>query len=76
MRPPFFFLGVRAAAAFLAPLRLSHGFMWMKGWRCMHCGHAADPVIEANLRLHGATVLVQGAGALAVVWLSADISVC
>ena len=35
------------------------GFMWMKGWRCMNCGHAADPVIEANHRLHEATVLVR-----------------
>jgi hypothetical protein len=35
-----------------------HGFMWMKGWRCMKCGHAADPLREANHRLHGATVLV------------------
>lgn len=28
------------------------GFMWMKGWRCMHCGYAVDPVLEANRRLH------------------------
>jgi hypothetical protein len=26
--------------------------MWMRGWRCMNCGHAADPIIEANRRLH------------------------
>jgi hypothetical protein len=32
------------------------GYMWMKGWRCLNCGHAADPVIEANHRLHKATV--------------------
>ena len=32
------------------------GFMWMKGWRCMNCGYAADPVIEANHRLHEAAV--------------------
>ena len=37
----------------------AYGFMWMKGWRCMNCGHAADPVIEANHRLHEATVLVR-----------------
>jgi hypothetical protein len=37
----------------------TQGFMWMKGWRCMNCGHAADPVIEANHRLHEATVLVR-----------------
>jgi hypothetical protein len=36
----------------------TQGFMWMKGWRCMNCGHAVDPVIEANHRLHDATVLV------------------
>ncbi|TKB71221.1 MAG: hypothetical protein E8D46_17800 [Nitrospira sp.] len=36
-----------------------HGFMWMKGWRCMHCGHAVDPLIEANHRLHDATVRVR-----------------
>ena len=37
----------------------TQGFMWMKGWRCMNCGHAADPVIEANHRLHDATVRVR-----------------
>lgn len=36
----------------------THGFMWMKGWRCMNCGHAADALREANRRLHEATVLV------------------
>jgi len=30
----------------------TQGFMWMRGWRCMNCGHAADPIIEANRRLH------------------------
>ena len=35
----------------------TQGFMWMKGWRCMNCGHAADPLREANRRLHDATVL-------------------
>jgi len=34
----------------------SDGLMWMKGWRCMHCGYAADPLREANRRLHEATV--------------------
>ena len=34
----------------------THGFMWMKGWRCMNYGYAADPVMEANRRLHEATV--------------------
>jgi glutamate-1-semialdehyde aminotransferase len=37
----------------------TQGFMWMKGWRCMNCGHAADSVIEANHRLHEATVLAR-----------------
>jgi len=27
-------------------------FMWMKGWRCMNCGYAVDPVMEANRKLH------------------------
>ena len=34
----------------------TQGFMWMKGWRCMNCGHALDSVIEANHRLRGATI--------------------
>lgn len=33
-------------------------FMWMKGWRCMNCGHAVYPLIEANRRSHEATVRV------------------
>ena len=37
----------------------TQGFMWMKGWRCMNCGHAADPLIEANHRLHAATLLAR-----------------
>jgi glutamate-1-semialdehyde aminotransferase len=37
----------------------TQGFMWMKGWRCRHCGHAPDPLREANRRLLEATVLVQ-----------------
>ena len=37
----------------------TQGFMWMKGWRCMNCGHTADPLIAANRRLHEATVLVR-----------------
>lgn len=31
----------------------------MKGWRYMNCGHAVDPVIQANHRLHEATVLMR-----------------
>ena len=37
----------------------TQGFMRMNGWRCMNCGHAADPVIEANRRLHEAIVLMR-----------------
>ena len=33
----------------------TQGFMWMRGWRCLHCGHAADPIVEANRWLHKAT---------------------
>ena len=35
----------------------TQGFMYMKGWRCLNCGHVADPLIEANRRLQEATVL-------------------
>jgi hypothetical protein len=31
----------------------------MKGWPCLNCGHAADPLIEANRRLHEAIVVVR-----------------
>jgi len=37
----------------------TEGFMWMKGWRCLNCGHAAYPLIEANRRMHEATVVVR-----------------
>ena len=37
----------------------THGFMWIKGWRCMNCSHTADPLIEANRRLHEMTGLVR-----------------
>jgi hypothetical protein len=37
----------------------TQGFMWMKGWRCMNCGHAENPLIAANRRLHEATGLVR-----------------
>ena len=37
----------------------TQNFMWMKGWRCMNCGHAADPLTAANRRLREATVLVR-----------------
>jgi len=26
------------------------GLMWMRGWKCHHCGHRADPLLEANRR--------------------------
>ena len=35
----------------------THGFMWMRGWRCVNCGHAVDPLIEANHRLQEMTLL-------------------
>lgn len=37
----------------------THAFMWMKGWRCMNCGHAVDPLIEANRRSHDATIRIR-----------------
>jgi len=33
------------------------GLMWMKGWRCMNCGHVVDPLIEQNRRLQEAPLL-------------------
>ena len=35
----------------------TEGLMWMRGWRCVNCGHAVDPLIEANRRLQEMTVL-------------------
>jgi hypothetical protein len=35
----------------------TQGFMWMRGWRCVNCGHAVDPLIEANHRLQEMTML-------------------
>jgi hypothetical protein len=32
----------------------TQGFMWMRGWRCIICGYAADPLREANHRLREA----------------------
>jgi methionyl-tRNA synthetase len=26
------------------------GLMWMRGWKCLDCGHSVDPLIEANRR--------------------------
>jgi hypothetical protein len=42
----------------------TQGFRWMECWRCLNCGHAMDPLIEANCRLHEATVLVRPSGEL------------
>lgn len=31
----------------------TQGFiMWMKGWRCLNCKHAVDPIMEPNRRPH------------------------
>jgi hypothetical protein len=32
----------------------THEFMWMRGWRCMNCGHAENPLTEADRRLQEA----------------------
>jgi hypothetical protein len=37
-------------------LEETQAFMWMKGWRCMNCRHAVDPLIEANRRLQQVTI--------------------
>lgn len=26
----------------------TQGFMWMRGWRCLHRGHAADPISRGH----------------------------
>ena len=31
--------------------------MWMRGWRCVNCGHAVDPLIAANHRLNALTMV-------------------
>ena len=33
------------------------GLMWMKGWRCMNCGHVVDPLLEQNRCLQEAPLL-------------------
>jgi hypothetical protein len=35
----------------------TQGFMWMRGWRCVNCSHAVDPLIDANRRLNALTLL-------------------
>jgi hypothetical protein len=37
----------------------TEGYKWMEAWRCLNCGHAVDPVIEANHRLTKARVPAQ-----------------
>ena len=37
----------------------TQGFMWMRGWRCVDCGHAVDPLMEANRRLNALTRLAR-----------------
>ena len=32
------------------------GLMWIRGWRCMDCGHAVNPLLEANRRLNAVTL--------------------
>jgi rubredoxin len=27
------------------------GLIWMRGWKCLNCGHGVDPLIEANRRI-------------------------
>ena len=41
------------------------GLMWMRGWRCVDCSHAVDPLIDANRRLNALTHL-----ALPHIWRS------
>ena len=33
----------------------TQGFIWMRGWRCLYCGHAANALVAANHRLHQST---------------------
>ncbi len=40
----------------------TQGFMWMKGWRCMNCGHVYDSVIEQNRLARQEQVLVLSNG--------------
>ena len=40
----------------------AQGFMRMEGRRCMNCGHVADPLIEANHRVHAATLFARSDG--------------
>ena len=36
----------------------TYGFSYMKGWRCLNCGHVADAIMEANRRLQEAAIHV------------------
>ena len=37
----------------------TQGFMRMEGRRCVNCGHVADPLIEANHRMHAAALFAR-----------------
>jgi hypothetical protein len=37
----------------------TQGFMWMRGWRCVNCSYAVDPLIDANRRLNALTLLAR-----------------
>jgi hypothetical protein len=37
---------------------LSEG-MWVSSWRCMNCGHAADPIMIANRQRHAPLLQVR-----------------
>jgi hypothetical protein len=38
----------------------SQGIMWMRGWKCAHCGYAVDPLMGANRRLNALPMLAIG----------------
>ena len=37
----------------------TYGHSYMKGWRCLNCGHMADALIEEHRRLQEAAMLAQ-----------------
>ena len=40
------------------------GLMWMRGWKCVNCGYAVNPLIDANRRLHEVAFLQTLGGSL------------
>lgn len=42
--------GLMSEAQFF-DLERTEGFMWMREWKCRGCGHAINPLREANRRL-------------------------